>query len=150
MQRHEKPDADELFVQRLNPLAKLPWRGSAEAAGYDVCSIEDVVISPGAYARVRTGIAVRVPTSTYGRIAPRSGLAAKHGIDVLAGVVDRDYTGEVMVILINHGAAPFHVCIGDRIAQLVLERVHTGADVREVTALPASDRGANGFGSTGL
>jgi dUTP pyrophosphatase len=143
-------DTNKLFVQRLHSAARLPWRGSDEAAGYDVCSIEDVRIDVGAYVRVRTGLAIRVPESTYGRIAPRSGLAAKHGIDVLAGVVDRDYTGEVVVILINHGQVPFDVHAGDRIAQLVLERVCIANDVVDVSELASSRRGDGGFGSTGV
>ncbi len=142
--------SDKLYVQRLESNAKLPWRASAEAAGYDICSIEDVRIDPGTFARVRTGIAIRVPESTYGRIAPRSGLAAKHGIDVLAGVIDRDYTGEVMVILMNNAKVPFDICVGDRIAQLVLERICIPSDVIEVTEMTTSQRGNGGFGSTGI
>lgn len=97
---------------------------------------------------ISTGIAVTVPVGTYGRIAPRSGMAVKAGIDVLAGVVDRDYTAVVCVVLINHGDTAYTVRPGDRIAQLLLERVIDDADVVAVTDLPETQRGAGGFGST--
>lgn len=97
---------------------------------------------------VSTGIAVTVPDGTYGRIAPRSGMAVKAGIDVLAGVVDRDYTAVVSVVLINHGATAYDVRAGDRIAQLLLERIVDNADVIAVDDLVPTARGAGGFGST--
>jgi dUTP pyrophosphatase len=97
---------------------------------------------------VPTGIAVAVPGGTYGRVAPRSGLAAKSGIDVGAGVVDADYRGELKVVLFNHSDEPLYVKPGDRIAQLVLERIAC-ASVHEVDDLDATDRSADGFGSTG-
>lgn len=95
-----------------------------------------------------TGVAVVLPVGTYGRVAPRSGLAVKHGINVGAGVVDPDYTGEVKVLLFNHGVDAFEVKRGDRIAQLILERCET-PDVEEVGVIAETARGAGGFGSTG-
>lgn len=97
---------------------------------------------------VATGIAFTVPDGTYGRIAPRSGMAVKAGIDVLAGVVDRDYTAAVSVILINHGSTAYNVHAGDRVAQLLLERVVDDADVIAVSDLAPTARGEDGFGST--
>ena len=141
-----------LNVTKLTPTAILPVRSSAGAAGYDLFSIDSYVVLPGRRVVVSTGITVNLPPGTYGRIAPRSGLAVKHGLDTLAGVIDPDYTGEVKVVLQNLDATqPFVIRPGYRIAQLILEN-YTVADVVEVptenTAL--TDRGAAGFGSTGL
>ncbi len=94
-------------------------------------------------------MAIAIPQDTYARVAPRSGLAAKNFIDVGAGVIDFDYRGNVGVVLFNHGPNDFIVHIGDRIAQLILERISM-ASLEEVTELPASERGTGGFGSTGV
>lgn len=140
---------DVMKVQLLHPEAKAPHKGSVMAAGYDLAAVERAVLAPGAQAAIATGLAIQVPAGTYGRIAPRSGLAAKHGIDVLAGVVDADYRGEIKVILINHGGHTFHVTPGDRIAQLVIEVIES-PPVMLVPSLDESGRGENGFGSTGV
>ena len=100
-------------------------------------------------ALLKTDIAVAVPPGTYGRVAPRSGLAWKNSIDVGAGVIDADYRGNVGVILFNHSDADFAVAAGDRIAQLVLEVIVT-PDVEVVASLEDTARGAGGFGSTGV
>ncbi|CAG9938409.1 unnamed protein product [Clonostachys rosea f. rosea IK726] len=97
---------------------------------------------------VSTDISIACPAGTYGRIAPRSGLASKNFIDTGAGVIDADYRGEVKVLLFNHAETDFEIKEGDRIAQLVLERIYT-PDVVEVQELEESVRGAGGFGSTG-
>jgi dUTP pyrophosphatase len=138
-----------LLVKTLHPAAKIPRRESRGAAGYDLSSAVDVTIPPGGRAVVPTGIAIAVPEGTYGRVAPRSGLAAKHGIDVLAGVIDEDYRGEVGVILLNTGSAAFSIAAGDRIAQLVLEKIETPL-IAVVTDLESTARGGGGFGSTGV
>lgn len=141
---------EEVFrVQRTSPNATLPKRGSALAAGYDLASAEDCVIPARGKHCVKTGLVIAVPPGTYGRVAPRSGLAAKHFIDTGAGVVDEDYRGELMVLLFNHSDADFHVKMGDRIAQLVLERIAT-PPVEEVQSMDDTERGAGGFGSTGV
>lgn len=136
-------------VVRTSPLAKLPTRATSGAAGYDLSSIIDIVIPAHGKALVNTGLQISVPAGTYGRIAPRSGLAAKHFIDVGAGVIDACYTGEVLVLLFNHGDEDFNVSIGDRIAQLILESI-VCPEVTEITKLVSTDRGAGGFGSTGM
>ena len=100
-------------------------------------------------AMFKTDIAVAVPTGTYGRVAPRSGLALKHGIDVGAGVIDEDYRGNVGVILFNHSDVDFPVAAGDRVAQLVLERIETPL-VEVCEDLTETVRGDGGFGSTGV
>lgn len=138
-----------LRVKRLTPEAKLPTRGSEAAIGYDLYACDKVLLpAQGPHRRVGTGIAVAIPDAHYGRVAPRSGLAAKHGVDVLAGVIDADYRGEIQVILINHGHDPLWINPGDRIAQLILERASI-MPVDEVAELDGTARGAAGFGSTG-
>ena len=138
----------ELCVKRLVQDATLPTRGSSGAVGYDLYSIDEVVVPPSQRALDGTGVAVILPMNVYGRVAPRSGLAVKHGIQVGAGVVDPDYRGEIKVVLFNQGDKHFEIKKGDRIAQLVLERCET-PDVREVESLDETDRGSGGFGSTG-
>ena len=140
-----------LNVNKLVPNAQLPVRGSSGAAGYDLFSTDSYVVLPGRRVVVSTGISVQLPPGTSGRIAPRSGLAVKHGLDTLAGVIDPDYTGEVKVVLQNLDMQqPFVIRPGYRIAQLILEN-YTVADVVEVPSenTPLTDRGAAGFGSTG-
>jgi dUTP pyrophosphatase len=138
----------ELCVKRLVQDATIPTRGSSGAVGYDLYSVDEVVVSPSQRALVGTGVAVILPMNVYGRVAPRSGLAVKHGIQVGAGVVDPDYRGEIKVVLFNQGDKDFEIKKGDRIAQLVLERCET-PDVREIESLDETDRGSGGFGSTG-
>ena len=136
-------------VKKLNPEADLPVRGSNGAAGYDLTSTEECTILPNRRVVVSTGISVKVPEGTYGRIAPRSGLAVKHGIHVGAGVIDSDYTGELKVVLFNHNNKKYNIKPGFRIAQLILEQCVT-PEVVEVDDLDTTDRGSNGFGSTGV
>ena len=137
-----------LLVQKLMPNAKIPTRGSQCSIGYDLYSNGKTYIPPYEQALVGTGIAITVPAGTYGRIAPRSGLALKNNIHVNAGVIDPDYTGEVRVLLYNSGDATFEIKEGDRVAQLILEQAMI-APVVEVNTIQATERGAGGFGSTG-
>lgn len=137
-----------LKIQRLTDNAQLPSRGSTKAAGYDLYSTESMVILPGRRAVVPTGISIGMPEGCYGRIAPRSGLAVKHGIQVGAGVVDADYTGELKVVLFNHDVQPYVIKTGYRIAQLILEQNITPT-IEEVYSIEESVRGDGGFGSTG-
>ena len=138
----------KLIVKRRSPKATLPRRASAKAAGYDLCSAVACKIAKGQRMIVSTELSITVPEGTYGRIAPRSGLAVKHGINVLAGVIDRDYTGEVGVVLVNHSDEPFVINEGDRVGQLIMEKIET-PEVEEVEELEATERGEGGFGSTG-
>ncbi|KAN0065640.1 Deoxyuridine 5'-triphosphate nucleotidohydrolase [Thecaphora frezii] len=131
-----------------HPHAKLPTRGSASAAGYDLYSSESVTIEKGKRKVVQTGISLAIPEGHYGRVAPRSGLASKHGIDVGAGVIDSDYRGLLGVLLFNFGDVDFTINVGDRIAQLVIEQIST-PPIEEVDNLDETVRGAGGFGSTG-
>ncbi|MCA1299613.1 dUTP diphosphatase [Stappia indica] len=130
----------------------LPAYQSDEAAGMDLLAAVDepLVLAPGARALVPTGIAIALPPNTEAQVRPRSGLAVKHGVTVLntPGTIDPDYRGEIKVILINLGEAPFTVERGSRIAQMIIAPV-ARADLIEVDALDETLRGDNGFGSTG-
>jgi dUTP pyrophosphatase len=133
---------------KLNPSAVLPTRASSNAAGLDLYSVEDVVLAIGKIVPVRTGLSVAIPQGSYGRIAPRSGLAVKHGIDVLAGVVDSDYRGELICVLINHGDSDFLIQKNDRVAQLIIEKIST-PEPEWAESLATTPRGDKGFGSSG-
>lgn len=128
----------------------LPAYATDGAAGMDVLAAEEVTLAPGARQGVATGLAVALPPGFEIQVRPRSGLALKHGITVLnaPGTIDSDYRGEIKVILVNHGADPFKVRRGDRIAQLVLAPV-TRASWLRVDELDDTGRGEGGFGSTG-
>ncbi|KAI3821054.1 hypothetical protein L1987_08610 [Smallanthus sonchifolius] len=136
-------------VKKLSEKAVLPSRGSSLAAGYDLSSAIETKVPSRGKALVATDLSIAVPEGTYARIAPRSGLAWKHSIDVGAGVVDADYRGPVGVILFNHSDTDFEVKVGDRIAQLIIEKIIT-PEVIEVDDLDSTVRGAGGFGSTGV
>ena len=136
-------------IKRLTSDAIIPTRGSALSAGLDLYANSQYAVLPKQRQLISTGIAVALPPFTYGRIAPRSGLAVKHGIDVLAGVVDEDYRGELMVALINHDDIPFIVERGSRIAQLIIEQIVRPV-IEVVEDLDDTDRNDAGFGSTGV
>lgn len=146
--------ATEVLLRRLPEGADLepPRQATAESAGFDLRARIDgeLVVAPGARAIVPTGIAIAMPAGFEAQVRPRSGLAAKHGIGVVnaPGTIDADYRGEIAVILINLGDAPVTLSRGDRIAQLVVQRLPQVAFV-EVEELPESTRGAGGFGHTG-
>jgi dUTP diphosphatase len=133
--------------------AALPLYASALAAGADVKAYlkQDVVLKPGERALIPTGLKLAIPEGYEVQVRPRSGLALKHGITVLnsPGTIDADYRGELQVILINHGDQPFTVTHGMRIAQIVVATVST-AEFAEQETLTATDRGASGFGHTGV
>ena len=130
----------------------LPERATSHAAGFDLraCVESETVVPAGGRALVPTGIQVAVPEGYEAQIRPRSGLALRHGVTLAntPGTIDADYRGEVAVIVINHGAAPFVVRRGDRIAQMVVARVPEVV-LEDVEELPGSARGAGGFGHTG-
>ncbi|KAG2213368.1 hypothetical protein INT47_009041 [Mucor saturninus] len=140
--------SSKLLVQRLSEFAQVPTRGSVLAAGYDLYCAHDIVIPAQGKTIVATDIAIAVPEGHYGRVAPRSGLAAKHHLDTGAGVIDADYRGPVGVVMFNFSKVDYEVKRGDRIAQLIIEKIST-PDVLEVESLEESARGAGGFGSTG-
>src|SRR5688572_13844449 len=108
---------------QLSAAGTLPAYGSAAAAGADLTAAEGAVLAPGGRAAVGTGLVIALPPGHVGLVWPRSGLALRHGIDTLAGVIDSDYRGEVRVVLVNHGPEPFSINRGDRIAQLLVQKV---------------------------
>lgn len=143
---------NQFLIKFLTETAKAPILGSDHAAGYDLHADtpkEDIVIPAKGKAIIPTGIAMAIPINFYGRIAPRSGLAWKHFIDVGAGVIDRDYRGPVGVVLYNFGEEDFIVKHGDRIAQMIL--THCATPIPIITEeLPDTVRGEGGYGSTGV
>ncbi len=138
----------KLKVKKLSPTAGLPVRASSGAAGYDLFAAQTAVVPAKGKVVVPTDIAIAVPLGYYGRVAPRSGLAVKSFIDVGAGVIDSDYRGPVGVVLFNFSDSDFMAAQGERIAQLILEKIAT-PEVQEVTDLDETARGDGGFGSTG-
>jgi deoxyuridine 5'-triphosphate nucleotidohydrolase len=117
------PAPPALQIKLLSPTAKAPTRGSAYAAGYDLYASKATTVPARGKVLVDTDISIAVPAGTYGRVAPRSGLASKHSIDVGAGVIDADYRGPVKVLLFNLSEVDFKVEVGERVAQLIVERV---------------------------
>jgi dUTP pyrophosphatase len=138
-------------IQRLSADAILPRRAHPDDAGLDLHAARAVTIEPGARALVETGIAVAVRPGWAGFVLPRSGLALQQGLTVLnaPGLIDAGYRGEIKVLLVNHGERAASISRGDRIAQLVIQAVPS-VEVVEVETLPPSERGARGFGSSGV
>lgn len=143
-----RPDLLAIKVKQLSEGARLPAQATNWAAGADLCCAESFSLQPGERKLVPTGIALEIPRGYYGRVAPRSGLAVRHGIDTLAGIIDSDFRGELKVALINLGEEPVGFAAGERIAQLIIERAascaYTWSDV-----LSTTERADGGFGSTG-
>jgi len=140
-----------VLVQRLDRDLPLPAYAREDDAGLDLYAREGVTLAPGARAAVGTGVAMALPDGYAGFVLPRSGLALRHGLSLVnaPGLIDAGYRGEIRVILINHDpTTPVTLSRGDRIAQLVIQRVEQ-VDVIEVDTLPESPRGSGGFGSTG-
>lgn len=122
-------------------------RGTSSAAGIDLHAITCGEIRPGFTESIGTGISLDLPSGFFGSIRPKSGLAGICGIDTMAGVIDSDYTGEIIVLLVNHGTRPFAYEAGDKVAQLIIQKHYT--DHMKVPALTEEERGESGFGSTG-
>lgn len=144
------PDLD-IAIVRLDPELPLPAYARPGDAGADLMTTVDVTLAPGERALVPTGIAIALPEGFVALVHPRSGLAARHGLSIVntPGTVDAGYRGEIKVLLVNHDLAePVELRRGDRIAQLMVQRVER-ARFLEVEALPNSERGAGGYGSTG-
>jgi len=139
-------------IKKLRPDAIVPRYMTAGAAGLDLSAAldEPIEIAVGRRAAIPTGLAIKLPDGYEGQIRPRSGLAREHGITLVnaPGTIDADYTGQVIVLLINHGDRAVRIESGQRIAQLVIAPV-VQAELTEVEELPSTERGAGGFGSTG-
>ena len=137
-----------LKFKKLSQNATTPVRGSPCSAGLDLFSAESKIIGPCDRARIRTDIAVKLPPGTYGRIAPRSGLAANHFIGIGGGVIDPDFIGGIECIPFNHQDTPFVVPKGMRISQLIIEKI-SYPELLEVDVLEKTERAEKGFGSSG-
>ena len=140
-----------LKVEKINEKAIMPNYAHEGDAGLDVYSVEKVVLEPGDRALIHTGIKIELPKNTEAQIRPRSGLALKHGITLVnsPGTVDEGYRGEIGVIVINHGKETFVVEEGMKIAQMVIKPVWR-VEIEEVSSLNDSERGENGYGSSGI
>src|SRR5687768_719179 len=137
-----------LEFKRVDERATLPSRGSELSAGLDLYSIEEIRIEPKQRTLAKTGLAVAIPSGYYGRIAPRSGLAMKLGLDVLSGVIDSDYRGEIGCLLYNTGDEPIQLPAGSKICQLIIEKIEMPTAIW-ADELTDTTRGSGGFGSTG-
>lgn len=138
-------------MSKIDAVGSIPQYAKPGDAGADLVASQDAFIAPGSQVLVSTGTSIAIPDSLVGMVCSRSGLAAKHGVFVLnsPGIIDSGFRGEIGVVLYNGGSEPFEVKAGDRIAQLVLVR-HVIAEFNEVEQLDETERGADGFGSTGV
>ncbi len=140
--------SDKLQVVKLTPSATVPTKGSDKAAGYDLSSAYNYTLPAWGSLLIKTDLQIKVPDGSYGRVAPRSGLAWKNKIH-LAGVIDADYRGPINIILFNLSNETFKINRGDRVAQLVCEK-NASPDIAVVKSLNKTDRGEKGFGSSGI
>lgn len=138
----------KLKIQKIDAEAVMPKYAIVGDAGLDLYSAEDVVIGVGSRRAVKTGIRMEIPEWHVGLIWDKSGLSVKHGITTMAGVIDANYRGEVAVVLYNAGDMPFEIKKGMKIAQMLIQRVES-PEIEVVEALNETNRGENGFGSTG-
>lgn len=140
----------KLKVKKLTDKATLPRYAHPGDAGLDLFAVEEQVLNPGESGLVKTGISIELPQGTEAQVRPRSGLALKHSVTVLntPGTIDEGYRGEVGVIMINHGKAPFRIEHGMKIAQMLVKPVYT-VEIEEASELSGTSRGSGGFGSTG-
>ena len=146
----KKKNSMDIQIKKLSEQAKIPTQGSKHAAGYDLYAAEEVLVNTLGRKLVKTNISISIPEGYYGRIAPRSGLAYKNGIVVLAGVIDSDYRGDIGVILYNTDQHfDFEVNAGDRIAQIIFEKCYS-VNWETVENLDVSVRCEKGFGSSGV
>ena len=141
----------EIVFERIDPNARIPEYAHKGDAGMDLCSVDECELSPGEIKLIRTGLRARLPRGTELQVRPRSGLSLKHGITVLntPGTIDEGYRGEIGVILINHGREAYKIEVGARIAQLVL-KPYIPLRQSRVWYPKKTERGAGGFGSTGM
>ena len=141
----------QVKFKRVDPAAVLPAYARPGDAGMDLCACEEAVLRPGERRLVRTGLVMELPQGAEAQVRPRSGLALKHGVTLLnaPGTIDAGYRGEIGVILVNLGQEPFAVRAGMRVAQMVVAPV-ARAEVAEVAEVSGTERGAGGFGSSGL
>lgn len=138
-----------LRYKKLTDNAFPPSRGTDDSIGYDLCAAYKKTILPGGKAIILTDLSFQIPEGHYGRIAPRSSMAWKKHTNIGAGVIDRDYTGNVGIVIFNHSTEELEINVGDRVAQLILEKASI-FPLEEVISIEETERGAGGFGSTGV
>ncbi|AAR07375.1 17L [Yaba monkey tumor virus] len=138
-----------VYVKKSSEFATIPTRSSKKSAGYDLYSAYDYLVRPKSRVLVKTDICLSIPDECYGRIASRSGLSLNNSIDIGGGVIDGDYRGVIGVIFINNGNSPHYIKRGDRIAQIVFERL-ANVEIKEISNLDCTCRGDCGFGSSGI
>lgn len=141
---------DTVLVKRLSPRAKIPTKKTDGAAGFDLTAPMAVYIPPFSSRSVGIKIALQIPRGYCGKIEGRSGLAKSNQLAVLGGVIDNDYRGEIEVLLMNLGSYPLDLPENSRIAQLIIQEIHDGHEMKEVEELDPTQRNESGFGSTGL
>jgi len=138
------------YFSKSNPSAFTPEKATPFAAGFDLKSVETTTVLPNTRKLVDTGLVLNIPHDFYGRIAPRSGLSLK-GIDIGAGVIDSDYRGNVKILVINNGEENFDITRGNKIAQLIIEKIYVDAVIEiSINDMTNTVRGSSGFGSTGI
>ena len=135
-------------IKLLSHHAKVPTKHTTQSAGYDLYSAKEYFVYPQDKVLIDTDIAISLPIGTYGRIAPRSSVASKYFTDIGAGVIDSDYRGPIKILLFNHSKEQLHIKLGDKIAQLIIEKCYH-LDYELVDDLENSERNENGFGSSG-
>ena len=140
--------SNKLRICKAHPEARIPIRAYEHDAGLDLCSIEDIELSPGEHAAVGTGIKMAIPAGHVGLVWDKSGVAIKHGIKTKAGVIDSGYRGEIKIGLINLSNNSFKIEKGMKVAQILIQKVES-PDIEEVEELSNSERGDKGFGSSG-
>ena len=147
--RHTNKNMNTLQIVKMSPNIRTPNRATKDSIGYDIHSASDtnILIEAGKAVVIPTGLKIKPPSGTYARIAPRSGLAVKRNLHVMAGVIDPDYTGELQVVLYNFGQDQQTIIRDDKIAQIILENAET-PDIKEISELDPTERGQNGFGSS--
>jgi len=138
----------EIKIKKSHPEAIVPRHAKDGDAGMDLCSVENYSLSPSEKALVKTGLHFEIPKGYFGSIRDRSGLAVKYGIHALAGVIDSGYRGEIIIALVNLGKENYEIKKGERVAQIIIQP-HENCNVIEVKELAESERGSDGFGSTG-
>ena len=137
-----------LKIAKFSDRAIIPTRGSSLAAGYDLYSAYDYTVLPWGKCLIKTDLQIIFPPGTYGRVAPRSGLALKHSLTIGGGVLDRDFEGNVSIIMFNLSPVPFSIVYGTRVAQFICEKIET-PEIEVGDLVQISDRGVHGLGSTG-
>lgn len=147
----QNPEDLLVLVTKCHKYASLPCKNSAGAAGFDLHADHDCMLAPKSWTRVSTGVRVRIPKNYYGKISSRSGLAFRSNIFAFEGTIDSDYTGEIIVLLKNDGNAMFKISKNDRIAQIIIVRIHqrNWMQIIQHGEFPPTKRGSGGFGSTG-